>query len=103
MASGQAVFTVKSDTIGPVVFTATSVTDNVTITQTANVNFTDPLDAQAFNVNFLDDGLRPNATGLVGVVGAPGETWNQGITSVNNLVDTTGTDGFLGQRLRTRQ
>jgi alpha-galactosidase len=88
--SGQALFSVKSTTIGPVAFTATSATNNVTISQTANVNFTDPLLAQAFNVNFLDDG-QANATGLVGVVGSPGETWNQGTTSVSNLVDTTGT------------
>ena len=92
--SGQAAFTVKSTTIGPVVFTATSVTNNVTITQTANVNFTDPLLAQAFNVNFLDDG-QANATSLVGVVGASGETWNQGTGystgAISNLVDTTGT------------
>jgi alpha-galactosidase len=92
-ASGQAVFTVKSTTIGSVVFTATSVTDNVTLSQTANVEFTDPVLAQAFNVNFLDDG-QANATGLVGVVGNPGETWNQGTGyntgALSNLVDTTG-------------
>ncbi len=93
-ANGQAAFTVSSTTIGPVVFTATSVTDNVTITQTAGVDFTDPLLAQAFNVNFLDEG-QANATGLVGLVGAPGETWNQGTGydtgALTNLVDTTGT------------
>jgi alpha-galactosidase len=93
-ANGQSAFNVKSSTIGPVVFTATSVTDSVTITQTANVNFTDPLLAQAFNVNFLDDG-QANATGLVGVIGSAGETWNQGTGSgagaISNLIDTTGT------------
>jgi alpha-galactosidase len=90
--TGQAVFTVKSTTIGSVVFTATSSTDNVTVTQSANVNFTDPQDAEAFNVKFLEDNPpQANATGLVGVVGAPGETWNQGYQSVSNLVDTTGT------------
>ena len=93
-SSGQAAFTVKSGMIGPVVFTATSLTNSVTITQTANVSFTDPVLAQAFNVNFLDDG-QANATGLVGVVGGPGETWNQGTGygtgAISNLVDTTGT------------
>jgi hypothetical protein len=58
------------------------------------VEFTDPQDAESFNVNFLDEG-QADATGLVGVVGEPGETWNQGIgttgSPVSNLVDTTGT------------
>jgi len=97
-ANGRAVFTVRSTTTGPVVFTATSTTDSVSITQTAAVAFTNPVLAQAFNVKFLDDNLtsvlpatpQANVTGLVGVVGGPGETWNQGFTSVNNLVDTTG-------------
>jgi alpha-galactosidase len=92
--SGQATFTVKSTIIGPVVFSATSSTDNITITQTANVDFTDSILAQAFNVNFLDDG-QSNATGLLGVVGSPGENWNQGTGyntgALTNLVDTTGT------------
>jgi alpha-galactosidase len=88
-ANGQAAFTVSSSSIGPVVFTATSVTDSVTITQTANVDFTDPVLAQSFNVNFLDEG-QANAANLLGVVGGPGETWNQGNMSLSNLVDTTG-------------
>lgn len=86
-AFGQAVFTVKSTTIGPVVFTATSVTATTTITQTAGVTFTDPLLAQAFNVNFH---AGTPTTGLVGLIGSSGETWNQGTTSVSNLIDTTG-------------
>ena len=94
-ASGVVTFSVKSSTVGTETFTATDVTDsNLVITQTANVNFTDPLLAQAFNVNFLDDG-QANATSLVGVVGASGETWNQGTGystgAISNLVDTTGT------------
>jgi len=88
--NGEAVFNVSSNTIGTVIFTATSSTDNVTITQTASVDFTDPQGAESFNVNFLDDG-QTDETSLIGVVGAVGETWNQGITSVSNLVDTTGT------------
>ncbi len=86
-ANGQAVFTVSSTSIGTVVFTATSSTDNVTVTQTASVDFTDPQLAQSFNVNFHAG--TPTAD-LVGLVGAPGETWNQGTTSVTNLTDTTG-------------
>ncbi|BCX49073.1 Ig-like domain-containing protein [Haloferula helveola] len=88
--NGEAAFTVSSGTIGSVDFSATSSTDNITVTQTAAVNFTDPQDAESFNVNFLDEG-QADSTGLVGVVGDPGETWNQGTTSVSSLVDTTGT------------
>ena len=92
-ASGQAAFTVKSNTIGTVTFTATSVTNPTVITQTANVVFVDPSTATAYNVNFLDEG-QANVTGLVGVVGNPGETWNQGTGyssgAINNLVDVTG-------------
>lgn len=91
-ANGEAEFTVSSGTIGLVVFSATA--QSVTITQTASVDFTDPQLSEAFNVTFLDDG-QADVTGLVGVVGAPGETWNQGIgtnaSPVSNLVDTTGT------------
>jgi alpha-galactosidase len=88
--SGQAVFTVRSSTIGSVMFTATSSTNNVTISQTASVNFTDPQNANAFNVNFLATN-QTAATGLLGVVGSAGETWNQGTGNITNLVDTTGT------------
>jgi len=89
-ANGQADFTVSSGTVGLVAFAATSVTDNVTVSQTADVDFIDPQSAEAFNVNFNDEG-QASATGLVGVVGNPGEIWNQGTTSVSNLIDTTGT------------
>ncbi|WP_396259595.1 Ig-like domain-containing protein [Haloferula sp. A504] len=90
--NGQAAFTVSSTTIGTVVFTATSSTDNVTVTQTASVDFSDPQDAEAFNVKFLEDNpAQAPVAGLVGVVGDPGETWNQGYQSLSDLVDTTGT------------
>jgi len=44
----------------------------------------------SFNVNFIRNDAAPEA-GLIGVVGGPGETWNQGGPSVDNLMDTTGT------------
>jgi len=87
--NGQAVFTVSSTTFGTVTFSATSVTDSITVTDTADVEFVDPATIAMYNVNFLDEGQSP-LSGQVGVVGSPGETWNQGTTSVNNLVDTTG-------------
>jgi|GEM_PF-514499 len=86
--NGQANFRVSSSVIDTVAFTATSVTDSVTVTQTANVEFADPATATAYNVNFHNG---TDATGLLGVVGDPGETWNQGTTSVSNLLDSTGT------------
>jgi hypothetical protein len=52
------------------------------------VEFTDSEAPLAFNVNFHAGG---NAAGLLGVVGGPGETWNQGTTSASNLIDSTGT------------
>ena len=62
-----------------------------TLCLTAQVS-TPPL---SFNVTFLDEG-QANVTGLIGVVGAVGETWNQGIgttgSPVTNLVDITGTE-----------
>jgi len=88
--NGQASFSASSASIGTVVFTATSATDSVTVTQTASVDFTDPQLAQSFNVNFLDEG-QASLSGQIGVVGNPGEIWNQGTTSVSNLMDTTGT------------
>lgn len=87
-SSGSADFTVSSMTTGIVDFAATSVTDSVLVSQTASVEFTDPDGPLAFNVNFH---AGSDAGGLLGVVGDPGETWNQGTTSVSNLVDTTGT------------
>ena len=85
---GEASFSVSSSTVGTVVFTATVVADSLTLTDTASVEFTDPEAPVAFNVNIYADAP---ATGLVGVVGAPGETWNQGTTSASNLIDATGT------------
>ncbi len=87
-AQGEANFSVSSSTVGTVVFTATVVADSLTLTDTASVEFTDPEAPVAFNVNFH---AGTPETGLLGVVGAPGETWNQGTTSVNNLTDATGT------------
>lgn len=87
-SSGQAGFSVRSNTVGTNVFTATVVTDSLTLTNTASVQFTDPAAPVAYNVNFH---AGSTATGLVGVVGNSGETWNQGTTSVSNLVDSTGT------------
>jgi alpha-galactosidase len=89
-ANGEATFTVSSTVIGTTVtFSATSGTDNITVTDTADVEFVDPATATAYNVNFLDEG-QADATGQLGVVGDPGEFWNQGTTTVSNLVDTTG-------------
>lgn len=87
-ASGKVSFSVSSSTPGIEVFTATDVTDALTLTNTTSVEFTDSEAPLAFNVNFHDGGA---AAGLLGVVGDPGETWNQGTTSVSGLVDTTGT------------
>ena len=87
-AQGEASFTVSSSTVATVVFTATVVADSLILTDTASVEFTDPGAPVAFNVNFHAGTPAP---GLLGVVGAPGETWNQGTTSVNNLTDATGT------------
>ena len=87
-AQGVAGFAVRSSTVGTVVFTATVVADGLTLTDTASVEFTDPEAPVAFNLNIYAD---TPATGLVGVVGAPGETWNQGTTSASNLIDSTGT------------
>ena len=86
-AQGEANFSVSSSTVGTVVFTATVVADSLTLTDTASVEFTDPEAPVAFNLNIYADAP---ATGLVGVVGAPGETWNQGTTSASNLTDSTG-------------
>ncbi|QTN32333.1 Ig-like domain-containing protein [Akkermansiaceae bacterium] len=88
-ANGQAVFVVSSGAVGTVTFSATSSTDNTTVTQTADVDFVDPATATAYNVKFLDEG-QANVTGLVGVAGGSGETWNQGIMSASSLLDTTG-------------
>jgi alpha-galactosidase len=87
-AQGEAGFAVSSSTPGTVVFSATVVADNLTLTDTASVEFTDPEAPVAFNVNFH---AGTPATGLLGVVGDPGETWNQGTTSASNLTDATGT------------
>ena len=87
-AQGVANFAVSSSTVGTVVFTATVVADSLTLTDTANVEFTDPAAPVAYNVNIYN---AIPATGLIGVVGAPGETWNQGTTSASNLIDATGT------------
>jgi Carbohydrate esterase, sialic acid-specific acetylesterase/Invasin, domain 3 len=87
-AQGEAGFAVSSSTPGTVVFTATVVADNLTLTDTASVEFTDPEAPVAFNVNFH---AGSPATGLLGVIGGSGETWNQGTTSASNLTDTTGT------------
>lgn len=87
-AQGEAGFAVSSSTVGTVVFTATVVADSLTLTDTASVEFTDPGAPVAFNVNFH---AGSPATGLLGVVGGPGETWNQGTTSASNLIDATGT------------
>ena len=88
-ANGRVVFTVSSSTIGTVTFSAASVTDNITVTATADVAFVDPATAAAYNVNFLDEG-QAALTGQVGVAGNSGETWNQGTTSVSNLADASG-------------
>lgn len=91
-ANGQAAFTVRSSTIGTIAFSAITSTDAVTVTQTANVNFTDPAFTQSFNVKFLEnDPVQAPVSGLIGVIGEPGETWNQGYQSVSTLVDTSGT------------
>jgi alpha-galactosidase len=87
--SGKAAFTVKSTTIGTFQFTATSVTNSVMINQTVNIAFVDPATATAYNVNFLDEG-QSNVTGLTGVVGGSGETWNQGTMAASALVDSSG-------------
>lgn len=87
-AQGEASFAVSSSTPATVVFTATVVADSLMLTATASVEFTDPGAPVAFNVNFH---AGTPATGLIGVVGATGETWNQGTTSVSNLIDATGT------------
>ena len=89
-ASGEASFSVSSSSIGIEVFTATVVADTLTLTGTASVEFTDSAAPLAFNVNFH---AGANASGLGGVVGESGETWNQGTTSVSNLLDSTGTVG----------
>jgi len=86
--SGEVSFSVSSGTLGIEVFSATVVTDSLTLTDTASVEFTDPGAPVAFNVNFHGGSA---ATGLIGAVGDPGETWNQGTSSVSNLTDTTGT------------
>lgn len=86
-AQGEAGFSVSSSNVGIVIFTATVVADSLTLTDTASVEFTDPEAPVAFNVNFH---AGTPATGLLGVVGAPGETWNQGTTSAGNLIDATG-------------
>ena len=106
-AQGEANFAVSSSTVGTVVFTATVVADSLTLTDTASVEFTDPEAPVAFNVNIYAD---TPATGLVGVVGAPGETWNQGTTSASNLIDATGTvvssvsvTGFAGRRIQRQR
>ena len=87
-ATGGVSFSVSSSTPGIEVFTATDVTDALTLTDTTSVEFTDSEAPLAFNVNFHAGG---NAAGLLGVVGGPGETWNQGTTSASNLIDSTGT------------
>ena len=87
-ATGGVSFSVSSSTPGIEVFTATDVTDALTLTDTTSVEFTDSEAPLAFNVNFHDGGA---AAGLLGVVGDPGETWNQGTTSASNLIDSTGT------------
>jgi hypothetical protein len=87
-ATGGVSFSVSSSTPGIEVFTATDVTDVLTLTDTTSVEFTDSEAPLAFNVNFHAGG---NAAGLLGVVGGPGETWNQGTTSASNLIDSTGT------------
>ena len=86
-SQGQVSFAVRSNTVGTEVFTATVVADSLTLTDTASVEFTNPATSVAYNVNFH---AGTPATGLLGVVGAPGETWNQGTTSVSNLTDSTG-------------
>ena len=87
-ASGAVEFSVSSNTAGTEVFTATVVTDSTTLSDTASVEFTNADTAIPFNVNFH---AGTDASGLLGAVGDPGETWNQGTTSVSNLIDTTGT------------
>jgi len=93
-ANGQAAFTVSSTTTGSVVFTATSVTDTVTISQTASVEFTTPVGGSAINVNFYASNggsyLTPQSD-LVGVASTPGEYWNQfNGTSASPLLDASG-------------
>jgi alpha-galactosidase len=87
-SQGEASFAVRSNTVGTEVFTATVVNDNLTLTDTASVEFTDPEAPVAFNVNFH---AGSPTSGLLGVIGDPGETWNQGTTSASNLIDATGT------------
>jgi alpha-galactosidase len=87
-SQGEAGFAVRSGTVGTEIFTATVVADNLTLTDTASVEFTDTDAPLAFNVNFH---AGSPAAGLLGVVGDPGETWNQGTSSASNLTDASGT------------
>lgn len=87
-AAGEVTFSVRSNMPGIEVFSATVVADSLTLTDTASVEFTSSAVPLAYNVNFHAGAI---ASGLLGVVGAPGETWNQGTTSVSNLLDSTGT------------
>nr|MCU0780868.1 Ig-like domain-containing protein [Akkermansiaceae bacterium] len=81
-ASGVATFTVSSGTIGTEVFTATA--GSVTITQTASVEFLNPLTPFAVNVNFnaftggnFTPGFKEVESELFGPAGGLGTRWNQ--------------------------
>jgi Invasin, domain 3 len=91
-ASGQAVFSVSSSTIGAVEFTATDTTDSILVTQIATVSFIDPNAPKFINVNFTGgQSPAPAETGLVGPAGGLLTNWNQlNTTSSGPLVDSTG-------------
>ena len=86
--AGQVSFSVSSSMPGIELFTATVATNSLTLSDTASVEFIDPGAPLAFNLNVH---AGTGGSGLLGVVGGPSETWNQGTTSANNLVDATGT------------
>ncbi|MCH7228854.1 invasin domain 3-containing protein [Haloferula sp. A504] len=101
-ASGVATFTVSSGTAGTMVFTATSVTDSVVITQTASVTFTQV--GAAFLVSLLND---PVAASTSATQTAPitnfydgsetvadvGTTNNRGSWFIASGVDSDGVSG----------
>lgn len=97
-SSGQVVFAVSSTTLGPVEFTATETGDSVVINQTATVDFVDPDQLFAFNVNFWT--FTPPAQGpffppaeseLFGPAGGFETRWNQfNAASGSNLLDPSG-------------
>jgi hypothetical protein len=92
-ASGQAVFSVTSSTIGVEEFTATDTTDSIVVTQIATVGFIDPNAPKLINVNFAGAAAEV-ASALSGPAGGLGTAWNQ-LLNISNasgtLQDSTGT------------